>query len=273
MVAYSLGRNEGPAATRRIRRDHAGDGRDRRVGDLHEPERGRQACSHALSHSRRMGSGRSAGHAGGIHLGGTGDAAAGRGGTVPLSSGGISSRCGVRLWLGAAAGDPDRRDGRRGGDVRAILPGDQRRDLERQCNCGDGAARADRDQLLRGPRRKQCTERADADEDRRHRGHGGLGTGMGRRDDSSAAAIGRTGVAGVAGSAGRGHGSGGVRLRRMADRDVRGGRDAESGARPLARAGGGRYRRHPAVPGGERGVFKGTRARRDWRRPARRLRR
>src|ERR1019366_757647 len=131
MVAYSLGRNQGPAATRGVRRDHARDGRHRGVGDLHEPECRGAAGAHPVPHPRGVGGGRGAGPAGGMPRGGTGDAAAGGRGTISLFARGVSSGRGVRLRLGAAAGDADRRDGGGGGDVRALLPRDQRGDVER----------------------------------------------------------------------------------------------------------------------------------------------
>src|ERR1035438_5849379 len=79
MVAYSLGRNQGPAATRGVRRDHARDGRDRGVGDFHEPECRSQAGAYPVSHPWSLGGRWGAGHAWSIYLGGTGDAPA-RGG-------------------------------------------------------------------------------------------------------------------------------------------------------------------------------------------------
>ena len=62
------------------------------------------------------------------------------------------------------------------------------------------------------------------------------------------------GIAGAAGVDWRGLDSGGVCVRRMADRDVRRGRDAQSGARSFTRAGGRGRGRGGALPGGERGV-------------------
>src|ERR1035437_10815202 len=87
----------GPAATRGVRRDHAGDGRHGGVGTLHEPECRGAAGAHPVSDPRGVGGGRGAGPAGGIHLGGAGDAAAGGRGTVSLFARGVSSGGGVRL--------------------------------------------------------------------------------------------------------------------------------------------------------------------------------
>src|SRR5260370_22299400 len=135
MVVYSLGRNQGPAPTLRAigggRRADAGDGRHRGVGDFHEPEGGGETGPHAVPYPWGLGGGWGASPIGGIHLGGTGDAAARGWGTVSLFAGGVPPGSGVRLRLGAVAGDADRRDGGGGGNVRALLPGNQRGGVER----------------------------------------------------------------------------------------------------------------------------------------------
>ncbi len=69
---------------------------------------------------------------------------------------------GVRLWLGAAAGDADRRDGGGGGDLRALLSRDHRLRRQRRRHRGRGAAGADGHQLPGRARRQQRAERAHA---------------------------------------------------------------------------------------------------------------
>ena len=125
-----------------------------------------------------------------------------------------------------------------------VLSRDQRIHGRRWRYCRGGAARADGHQLSWRARRQQRAERSDAAEGGGDRGVGG-GSAFGLAAARSILPLLDRPVSfGPGKSDWRGHDSGGVRLRRMADGQLRRRRDARSAARSLARTGGRRDRRY-----------------------------
>ena len=234
-----------------LRCHHDRDGRHRRLGNFHQSVRGRAAGAHAAADFGRVADRRRAGDGRRFHLGGTGHAPAGFRRPVCVPAGSLPSGRRLHLWMGAAAGDTDRRDGGGGGHLRKILSRDYGPRERRWANRRRGPAGSDCHQLPGCARRQQCAERHDVAQVRRHRGAGRGGNRDGRRRGASFAAAGSAGFLRIAAGHRRGHDPGGFRLWRVADLHVRGGRDARSAARSVARPGDGRDWGDRALPVGE----------------------